>query len=435
MKDLTASTFFVPIVDKDSPIALSIVEDIHWNHPTAQHRGVEIVWRYVLKEAYIIDGRSLVVKIRESCERCRVLNKRSLQVIMGPVSPDSLIIAPAFYVTQVDLAGPFQAHCHHHKRNTIKIWFAVYCCATTSTISIKIMEDYSTSAFLSSFIRFSNDVGYPKKMICDSGSQLIKGCESMQLSFRDLQFQLRQESAGIEFEVVPVGGHNMNGRVERKIREIRKSMETSLSNERLSILDWETLASCISNQINNMPLALGSSKSNLEALDILTPNRLKMGRNNERSPEGLFTITHFEKAIEQNEQLFNSWFEIWLSCHVPTLLNQQKWYKSERDLQPGDVVLFLKNESEISSTYQYGIIDRVEETRDGKVRKVHVRYRNANEDTDRTTYRAARSLVVIRRADESSIMDELGEVSRYIELDRRNNEQSVHNVGECNGTF
>ena len=160
------------------------------------------------------------------------------------------------------------------------------------------MEDYSTSAFLSSFIRFSVDVGYPKKMICDSGSQLIKGCESMQLSFRDLQFQLRQESAGIEFEVVPVGGHNMNGRVERKIREIRKSMETSLSNERLSILDWETLASCISNQINNMPLALGSSKSNLEALDILTPNRLKMGRNNERSPEGLFTITHFEKAIE-----------------------------------------------------------------------------------------------------------------------------------------
>ena len=422
MKDLTAATFFVPVIEKDSPIALSIVEDIHWNHPTAQHRGVETVWRYVLKEAFIIDGRSLVVKIRELCERCRVLNKKSLQVIMGPVSPDSLVIAPAFYVTQVDLAGPFKAHCHHHKRNTIKIWFAVFCCATTSTTSIKIMEDYSTSAFINSFIRLSSDVGYPKKMICDSGSQLVKACESMELSFRDLQFRLRQEAAGIEFDVCPVGGHNMNGRVERKIREIRKSLETSLSNERLSIMGWETLAASIANQINNMPLALGSSKANLEALDILTPNRLKMGRNNERSPEGHFTITHFEKTIEQNLQIFNSWFEIWLSCHVPTLLNQQKWYKSEKDLQPGDIVLFLKDESELSSTYQYGIVESVEETRDGKVRKVNVRYRNANENTSRTTYRAARSLVLIRRADESSIMDELGQVSRYVEADRKLNE-------------
>ena len=423
MKDLTASTFFVPIIEKNSPIALSIIEDIHWNHPTAQHRGVETVWRYVLKEAFIIDGRSLVVKIRESCERCRVLNKKSLQVIMGPVSPDNLVIAPAFYVTQVDLAGPFQAHCHHHKRNTIKIWFSVFCCATTSTTSIKLMEDYSTSAFINSFIRLSSDVGFPKKMICDSGSQIIKACESMNLKFRDLQFQLRQESAGIEFDICPVGGHNMNGRVERKIREIRKSLEISLNKDRLSIMQWETLASTISNQINNMPIALGSSKANLEALDILTPNRLKIGRNNERSPEGHFTVTHYEKTIEQNILIFSSWFEIWLSCHVPTLLSQQKWYKSEKDLQPGDVVLFLKDDSELSLTYQYGIVENVEKTRDGKVRKVNVRYRNANENTDRTTYRAARSLVLIRRADESSIMDELGEVSRYIEADRKLNRQ------------
>ena len=55
----------------------------------------------------------------------------------------------------------------------------------------------------------------------------------------------------------------------------------------------------------------------------------------------------------------------------------------------------------------------------GKVRKVRVRYRNANETTDRTTYRSARSLVVIRRVDESNVMEELGEISRFIENDRR----------------
>ena len=71
------------------------------------------------------------------------------------------------------------------------------------------------------------------------------------------------------------------------------------------------------------------------------------------------------------------------------------------------VQAFLKNESGVSSTYQYGLVDEVEVGRDGKVRKVRVKYRNASEKTDRTTYRAVRSLVLIRRADESSIMEEL----------------------------
>ena len=115
MKDLTSTMFCVPLVEKNSPLAFSIASDVHWNHPTAKHCGVETVWRYVLQHAYIIEGKPLVTKIGKSCERCRYLNKKSFEIAMGPVSPHNLNIAPAFYVTQTDLAGPFSAHCHHHK--------------------------------------------------------------------------------------------------------------------------------------------------------------------------------------------------------------------------------------------------------------------------------------------------------------------------------
>ena len=185
MKDLSSTTFAVPLVDKHSPIAYSMVNDIHWYHPTAQHRGIDTTWRYVLKEIYIIDGHSLVSKIKDSCERCRYLLKKSIEVSMGPVSPHTLTIAPAFYATQLDIVGPFTAHCHLHKRNTIKIWFVVYVCSTTSTTSIKVMDNYSATAFLQSFVRFSSEVGYPKTLMCDEGSQLVKGCESMSLTFRE----------------------------------------------------------------------------------------------------------------------------------------------------------------------------------------------------------------------------------------------------------
>ena len=189
-------------------------------------------------------------------------------------------------------------------------------------------------------------------------------------------------------------------------------------NERLSIIQWETLSATISNSINNRPLAIRGSKSNLEALDLLTPNRLKLARNNERSPEGCVTVGHPDKVLEDNERVFNAWFELWLSMHVPKLIVQPKWFRSDENLKQGDIVLFLKQDSTISSNYQYGIIDTVHQGRDSKVRKVTVRYRNNNENSDRTTTWSVRGLVVIHRVDETNIMEELGEVSRILEQQR-----------------
>lgn len=68
-------------------------------------------------------------------------------VDMGPVPECKLKIAPAFYNTQVNLAGHFKTYFRHNKRTTLKIWVVVFCWATTSTINIKVMEDYSSTSF------------------------------------------------------------------------------------------------------------------------------------------------------------------------------------------------------------------------------------------------------------------------------------------------
>ena len=56
----------------------------------------------------------------------------------------------------------------------------------------------------------------------------------------------------------------MNGRVERKIREMKDSITESLKNEKISLLQWETLVSEIANTINYLPLALGNITSQFE---------------------------------------------------------------------------------------------------------------------------------------------------------------------------
>ena len=152
---------------------------------------------------------------------------------MGPVSDHNLKIAPAFYITEVDIFGPMKSYSFHNKRKSLKIWFIVFCCCVTGTVNIRVVEDYSTSSFLLGFKRFASSVGYPKMLLPDGGSQLVKGCGDMQLNIRDIRSYLSTEY-GIEFEICPVGGHNVHGKVERKIRHLQESIRKSLRDQRLS---------------------------------------------------------------------------------------------------------------------------------------------------------------------------------------------------------
>ena len=76
----------------------------------------------------------------------------------------------------------------------------------------------------------------------------------------------------------------MHGKVERKFKSIQESMTKMLEHKRLSIIEWETIGDEIANCVNDLPLAIGNVVSDLQNLDILTPNRLMNGRNNDRSP-------------------------------------------------------------------------------------------------------------------------------------------------------
>ena len=177
---------------------------------------------------------------------------------MGPASERNLKIAPAFYITQFDLTRSFKANSKHNKRTTLKIWLVVFGCVTTITINIKVMGDYSTTTFFQAFTRISCEVGYPKKLSPNEGSQLIKGCSSTKLE--------------------------------------------------------------------------------------------------------------------------------------------------------GDVVLFLKEDFLFSRTGQYGTVLSVQQSSDNVIRKVKVKYRNANENVDRETFRSVRQLVMIHPVDEIDIIQELNNI-------------------------
>lgn len=73
----------------------------------------------------------------------------------------------------------------------------------------------------------------------------------------------------------------------------------------------------------------------------------------------------------------------------------------------GDIGRFSKSDKEFEHLYQYGMVSKLLETRDGLVRKVEITYQNSSEVTKRVTTRGVRELVVIHPVDELGISREL----------------------------
>ena len=174
----------------------------------------------------------------------------------------------------------------------------------------------------------------------------------------------------------------------------------------MSVIQWETVGLQISNSINNMPIGIGNKTENIENLDILTPNRLLLGRNNDRCPTVPLQLSQDHKrVIETNSKIFKAWFHSWLVSYVPTLVERPKWYENDQEISVGDVILFLKSEQEFDLQYQYGIVISVNKGRDGYVRTIDVEYQNHNENIKRKTVRGVRDIVVIHRVDELASRD------------------------------
>ena len=94
--------------------------------------------------------------------------------------------------------------------------------------------------------------------------------------------------------------------------------------------------------------------------------------------------------------------------------DHSKGFRNDQHIKVGDIVLFLKTEKEYSKQYQYGKIQAIEPSRDGKVRTVNVRYRNPSEKKERETRRAVRELIIIHRIDEIFIFQELDSAAKIL---------------------
>ena len=415
--DLEPLTFAAPMVDRNSPVAYSIM--IHSHVTLTHHGGVVSTLRASRNLAYILHGKNLAKEVREDCAYCQRYKVKAIEAVMGKVHPSRMTIAPAFYCTQVDIFGPLPAHCFHGRRSVLKAYGVVFKCSTTLAVAANIMETYETKSFVDAFVRFSCRYGVPGTLYIDAGSQLMAACRNAEMSIADISHTINVEhGTKIDHQVCPVGDHEENGAVERQIREIRRILHAVFKGLKMDFVRLETCLAWICNEINNMPLCIGNQYTDLEHLDLITPSRLLLGRNNTRALADLPTADNFSELVKQNADFEKAWWTVWEAEKLIDMIPQpSKWRSGDPDIKVGDLVVFMRDKSVLTGpSWRVGEVSSVEVSRDEIIRKVEVKYKVVGESVYRYTRRSVRSVAVLWRESEIDLTGKLSAAQRQANM-------------------
>ena len=417
MIDLRPMSFVKPVLDRFSPVSYSIM--LYCHASLSYHRNVNSTLLESKYIAHIIGGRALSIEVRENCPFCRRYRAKLLQAEHGSVHPSRLTVAPAFWNSQVDLFGPMFASCEHNHRSKVKIWGVIFKCPATAAISVHCMQMYNAGAFVQAFTRFGSRYGIPKTLYIDEGSQLKAACSKMELNLTDIQTGLKSFETGISFSTCPVGGHNFHGVVERSVMEVKKLFQVCFQGLKLDVLSFETAFAKISNEINNIPICLGSKTDNLEHLDLICPNRLLLGRSNKRALESSVTMDTPSRLLSQLQLVSDSWWHVWETEKMLDIIPKpSQWNRTSSPPSEGDVVIFPRDERDENfgqAPWRVGRVVNVESSKDGVPRSLVIQYKNSTETKFRTTRRALRRVAILFSEDELSLVDQLNLASKCVD--------------------
>jgi hypothetical protein len=247
----------------------------------------------------------------------------------------------------VDIVYGFKGKPHTKARTnpktSIKIYALVIVCLLTSATNILALESIETQQIVLALERHSSRHGVPSAIFVDCGTQLTS-LKSLEMNLRDANHQLR-ESVGLEIYPSTAKSHEERGRVERRVGVMREMLQKTAHKTNISMtpLEWETIFAKMASEIDDLPIARADGSTDEDhGWELLTPNRFKLGRSNNRAIEGPMMIspdTGPTQLLTRTQDIQTFWYQLLLDRLHHLIPKPSKWTHTD-SVNLGDIVVF-----------------------------------------------------------------------------------------------
>ena len=139
-----------PILTESDILAYLWIRKIHKEN----HTRITSTVAKSRRKFWVIRARKLAKKIKNSCSKCRIIDKKLAQQEMAPLPNTRLKPSPTFYTISLDLFESLEIKDTVKQRNKKKVWGVIFNCTVTRALNLDVTEDYSTEAILQVIRRF-----------------------------------------------------------------------------------------------------------------------------------------------------------------------------------------------------------------------------------------------------------------------------------------
>jgi hypothetical protein len=283
-----------------------------------------------------------------------------------------------FHDTAVDTFGEFYIYIENAEGIEYKkVWACVFVCLATRACHVELLRNMSTEEFLLAFRRFAARYTLPTNLMSDNGTNYIGAEREITQLFNCLDVnKLQKEFPTVSWEMVTPLSPWRNAAAERLIQICKRAFRKVVGKAHLDYVEMETILLEICQTINNRPLTAVPSEG--QALNAITPNKLIFGFNSEAFPEIIPLKEYQDADVMQrfkHRLIVKEHFDNRFRKEYLTELNYfNKWHKEDPKVpRVGQAVLINDKSIKNREFWTLGMITKLYEGRDGRVRSADVR--------------------------------------------------------------
>ncbi|XP_075150485.1 uncharacterized protein LOC142224588 [Haematobia irritans] len=341
-------------------------------HTFLAHGECNQMCRFVQTEYYIPRLKSRVKGVIRRCKTCIIYKHKPSSQIMAPLPSERSTFSPAFHITGIDFAGPFELKSSSlRKAPIIKGYVCVFVCFTTKAIHLEACTELSSAAFEAALARFVGRRGLPSRIYSDNGRNFLGASRTLLREFSQFikttstSISQKYSIHGFEWKFIPPHAPHMGGLWEAAVKSFKTHFKKLAGAHRFTFEQFSTLLSRIEGVLNSRPIsAMSEDPSDLTAL---TPGHFLRGSPLLALPEPispkLSLINKWTKLKTLHHQFALRWKEEYLNMH-----KRYKWKSPAPNLKVNDLVVVI---DDLLPPYEW-LLGRIVKTYCGSDTKVRV---------------------------------------------------------------